>query len=177
MNRSLHRGMRMRQSSLPREWGTTVRYLPLAVLVVVLNFAANDMAHCQGINIVDNVALTITTGIPNGQPLPVQDAGTRLRFRRQTVDTKITVTTSCPNQHFGLSVFAAGLTHGVAAPEVTLTNGMPETDFVTDIPARTGGSPQAECALRYTASATFAQGNSVELGPDIHTVRYTLIAQ
>jgi hypothetical protein len=133
--------------------------------------------HAQNVNLIGNPTLAITTGIPGGEPLPIQDASSRLRFRRQTVITKITVTTSCLNQHFTLSVFATGLTHGSAAPEVMLTNAMPETDFVTDIPARTGGSPQGECTLRYTASATFAQGNSIELGADIHTVRYTLIAQ
>lgn len=136
-----------------------------------------EKAKSQDINLTGNVTMTITTGIPNGQTVPVQDATSRLRFRRQTVITKITVATSCPAQHFGLSVRATALTHGTAAPEVTLTNGMPETDFVTDIPARAGGSPQAECTPNYTASATFAQGNSVELGPDVHTVRYTLIAQ
>ena len=149
----------------------------LVALATSLIFAATDLAYGQDINVGGNAALMITTGIPNGQPLPVQDASVRLRFRRQTVAAKITVATGCPNQHFTLAVVATGLTHGIAAPEVTLTNGMPETDFVTNIPARAGGSPQAECTLRYTASATFAQGNSVELGPDIHTVRYTLIAQ
>jgi len=145
----------------------------LVVLVVVMTEAARG----QDVNLVGSVAVTITTGIPNGQPISVQDATSRLRFRRQPVITKITVATSCPAQHFGLSVLATALTHGTPAPAVTLTNGMPETDFITDIPARVGGSPQAECTLSYTASATFAQGNSVELGPDVHTVRYTLIAQ
>jgi hypothetical protein len=152
---------------------------PIGRLSVLFFFigVAFETAYGQDINIVGNVALTITTGIPNGQPLPVQDASARLRFRRQGIVTKITVATSCPNQHFTLSVVATGLTHGIAAPAVSLTNGMPETTFVTDIPARIGGSPQSECTLQYSASATFAQGNSVELGPDVHTVRYTLIAQ
>lgn len=151
--------------------------LSLAVLVVSLIFVTPEDVRAQNINIVGNVTLTISTGIPGGQPLPVQDAGARLRFRRQAVVTKITVVTVCPNQHYSLWVVATGLTHGIAAPEVLLIDGMPETDFVTDIPARVGGSPQAECVLQYTASATYAQGNSLELGPDVHTVRYTLIAQ
>ena len=157
----------------PAAWRPMGRLLFLCFFIGV----AFETAYSQDINLVGNVTLTIATGIPNGQPVPVQDASARLRFRRQTVATKITVATSCPNQHFTLSVVATGLTHGVAAPAVALTNGMPETNFVTDIPARVTGSPQAECVLQYSASATFAQGNSVELGPDVHTVRYTLIAQ
>lgn len=151
--------------------------LSLVAFLASLVILAAGRVEAQDINVVGNVTLTLSTGIPGGQPLPVQDAGARLRFRRQTVVTKITVATVCPNQHFALAVLATGLTHGVAAPEVTLIDGMPERDFVRDIPARVGGSPQAECALRYTASATYAQGNSLELGPDVHTVRYTLIAQ
>lgn len=162
-----------RRPRWPAAWRAIGR---LSVLIFFLGVVF-EAGYSQDINIVGSVTLTITTGIPNGQPVPVQDVSARLRFRRQTVVTKITVATSCPNQHFILSVVATGLTHGVAAPVVSLTNGMPETNFVTDIPARVSGSPQAECVLRYSASATFAQGNSVELGPDIHTVRYTLIAQ
>ena len=154
-----------------------VRRLLGSLIPFLLGVAMTEEMQGQDVNLIGNVAITIVAGIPNGQPVPVQDATSRLRFRRQTVVTKITVVTSCPAQHFGLSVLATALTHGTAAPEVTLTNGMPETDFIRDIPARTGGSPQADCTLRYTASATFAQGNSVELGPDVHTVRYTLIAQ
>jgi hypothetical protein len=160
-----------------REGWQGVLRVSVGALAAFQILAIDNPVYAQDINVGGNVALTITTGVPNGQPLPVQNASVRLRFRRQTVTTKITVATSCPNQHFVLSVVAAGLTHGIAAPQVALTNGMPETDFVTNIPARAGGSPQAECTLSYTASATFAQGNSVELGPDIHTVRYTLIAQ
>lgn len=170
-------GMRPATSSsarpCPRHALTCCLVGSLILFVIVMT----EKAQSQDVNLVGNVAVTITTGIPNGQPVPVQDVTSRLRYRRQTVVTKITVATSCPAQHFALSVLATAISHGTAAPEVTLTNGMPETDFIRDIPARAGGSPQADCTLRYTASATFAQGNSVELGPDVHTVRYTLIAQ
>lgn len=167
--------------SLPPRWIVgrlkAIRGAAILTASLTLLLAANEPAFCQAINIVGNVTMSITTGIPDGQPIPVQDVSARLRYRKQTEITKITVTTSCPSQHFTLSVSATGLTDGVAAPEVALVNAMPETDFITDIPARAGGSPQAQCTLQYRASATFAQGNSIDLGPDVHTVRYTLIAQ
>jgi hypothetical protein len=56
-----------------------------------------------------------------------------------------------------------------------LTNGMPETDFVTSIPW--GFFTYSTCTVQYTASATFADGNSAEQGNDVHTVTYTLVGQ
>jgi len=72
-------------------------------------------------------------------------------------------------------VVATNVSSGVAAPQVTLSNGMLATDIIRSIP--TGGTLNKSCTLRYTASATFAQGNSTELGTDVHTVTYTLMAQ
>ena len=89
--------------------------------------------------------------------------------------TKITVSTSCPGQRFTLTVLATNLTYGVAAPQVTLFNGMPATNFVLNIP--TGNPVHKTCTHQYTASATFAQGNSAELGNDVHAITYTLVAQ
>ncbi|HTY57623.1 MAG TPA: hypothetical protein VMF59_02360, partial [Bacteroidota bacterium] len=89
--------------------------------------------------------------------------------------SKITVAASCPGQRFSLSVLATNLTYGVAAPQVTLFNGMLATDFVKSIP--TGNPLNKTCTLQYTASSTFAQGNSTELGNDVYTVTYTLVAQ
>ena len=130
----------------------------------------------QGMNINGgNVVLGITTGLPGLQPLSVTNTATRLTFKRQADITKVTVATSCPGQDFTLTVLATSVTAGTAAPEVTLTNGMLAVDFIRDIPVR---PPVNEtCTLRYTASATFAQGNSVELGDDVHTVTYTIITQ
>ena len=176
MKRLCHRYARPGHPRPILESHDVARRFPLAAFLLLLVVATSGRVYSQ-MFILGNVSLTITTGMPNGQPLPAQDASARLLYFRPTVITKITVTTSCPNQHFSLAVFATGLTYGVAAPEVTMTNGMPETNFVTDIPARTSGLGLTLFTLRYTASATFAQGNSVDLGPDVHTVRYTLIAQ
>jgi len=122
-----------------------------------------------------NPLLSVTTGTAGAQPVAVTNTSTSLRFRRQTVITKITVSTSCPGQRFSLAVLATNLTYGVAAPQVTLLNGMPATDFILNLP--TNGTLNKTCTLLYTASATFAQGNSTELGNDVHAVTYTLVAQ
>ena len=86
----------------------------------------------------------------------------------------MTVAATCPGQRFGLKVLAVGPTVGVAAPEVTLVDGMPATDFITNIPI--GGNPVSTCTIRYTASATFDQGNSTDLGTDAYSVTFTLVA-
>ncbi len=119
--------------------------------------------------------LTITTGTAQAQPAPVQNTSCSLRWKTLDVVAKITVATSCPSQHFSLSVLAINVNRASAAPEVNLLDGMPAADFITDI--QTGNPNPRNATLQYTASATYEQGNSVDLGNDVHTVTYTLVAQ
>jgi len=119
--------------------------------------------------------MNVTTGTAGAQPVAVTNTTATLRFRRENVITKITVAASCPGQRFSLAVLATNLTYGIAAPQVSLFNGMLATNFVLSIP--TGGTLNKTCTLRYTASATFAQGNSTELGNDVYSITYTLVAQ
>jgi hypothetical protein len=119
--------------------------------------------------------MSITDGVADGDLLPIVNTSASLRWRRLSVLAKITVSTTCPGQRFTLKVFAVNPSEGVAAPEVTLTTGAPAVDLVTNMPG--GGPRNNDCILRYTASATFSQGNSAELGNDVHTVRYTIVAQ
>jgi len=122
-----------------------------------------------------NPLLTVTTAVIGSEPVAVTNTSTTLAYSKQGVITKITVATVCAGQRFTLQVLATGVTKGTAASQVTLTNGMLATDFIRDIPKT--GSPSGTAILQYTASATFAQGNSVELGNDVHSVSYTLVAQ
>ena len=122
-----------------------------------------------------NPNISITTGIAGGTMNSVVNTTSSIRYNKQSVITKITVKTSCPSQSFGLQVVATGVTKGVAAPAVSLIDGMLAVDFITSIP--NSGFTNATPTLQYTASATFAQGNSAELGNDVHTVTYTLQAQ
>ncbi|MEP0821648.1 MAG: hypothetical protein HRF44_02245 [Ignavibacterium sp.] len=122
-----------------------------------------------------NVTLSITTGLAGAEPLPVQNTASRLRYRRSFTVQKITVTSNCPGQNFSLTVVATNVTAGTASPQVTLSDGMPPIDFITNIPS--GFFTNATATLNYTAWATFAQGNSTELGDDVHTVTYTISAQ
>ena len=122
-----------------------------------------------------NQVLSVTTALAGQEPASATNTNSSLRYRRQALNAKITVATSCPAQKFTLRTLATGVTVGTAAPEVTLSNGMPATDFITNIPSGAGGFVTS--TLQYTASATFAQGNSAEQGNDVHTVTYTLVAQ
>lgn len=123
-----------------------------------------------------NVTLAITTGIPGPVPPSVSSSTTTLRWSQERVTTKVTIATRCPGQKFTLRVLATGVSGGgTPAPEATLQDGMLATDFVLDIPPRRPNN--GSCTVRYTAVAPFEQGNSTELGDDVHTVTYTLVAQ
>jgi len=123
-----------------------------------------------------NPTMTITTGVAGGSPVSVTDGSITIRYRLQNNITKITVRTTCLGQRFNLAVVATSVPQGTAAPQVTLTNGMLDADLIVNIPPKPPNRNQTATVL-YTASATFAQGNSAELGNDVHTVTYTLIDQ
>jgi hypothetical protein len=120
--------------------------------------------------------LYINTALPGQQPFPVANTATTLVWINGTVARKISVATICPGQKFTLSVLATTTNAGIPAPEVQLTDGMLGVDFITDIPPR-GSFISWSTQVRYTASATFEQGNSLELGDDQHTVTYTITDQ
>lgn len=123
-----------------------------------------------------NITLTITTALAGSEPIAITNTATTVRYRREDVITKLTVATICPGQRFNLGVSATAVGAGTPAPQVSLMNGMLAADFITGIPPR---PPAAfvTASLQYVASSTFAQGNSAELGDDVHTVTYTLVAQ
>ncbi|MEX1138338.1 MAG: hypothetical protein WEB33_02345 [Bacteroidota bacterium] len=123
-----------------------------------------------------NITLAVTTAFAGSEPMAVTNTITTVRYQKQAVVTKITVATICPGQKFNLGVSATAVGGGTPAPQVTLMNGMLATDFITGIPPRPPGG-FLTASLQYVASSTFAQGNSAELGDDVHTVTYTLIAQ
>ena len=150
----------------------TSRFLICAAMLLVGASVGHAQISVQG----GNQVLTISTALPGSEPIAVTNTSAQIRYSRQTYITKVTVYTTCPGQHFNLTVVAVSPGDGVAAPTVTLQDGLPAADFITDIPAKPPGGNKT-ATLQYTASSTFAQGNSAELGDDVHTVTYTLTAQ
>jgi len=152
------------------------RTLTLSIAVFGLLVAAREASFSQFmINVQGpSPSLTIATGTVSA-PNPVVNTSSRLRYRRWLIPTKVTVSSVCAGQSFNLRVVATGATIGIAAPEVSLTSGMPEADFITGI--LPGFLTQGVATLRYTASATFQQGNSTDFANDVHTVTYTIVAQ
>ena len=146
--------------------------LAILILLTPKASAQNGLMTIGG----GNTTINITTGPAGGQPVAVVDVTGTLKYWRQAAIAKVTVKTACPTQAFNLSVVATGVTRGVAAPAVSLVNGMAAVDFITSIPSAAGWT-SATITLQYTASSTFAQGNSAELGNDVHTVTYTLQVQ
>ena len=124
-----------------------------------------------------NQLLQITTALPGQEPTVAVNTATSLRYRRQPVTTKITISTNCPGQSFTLRVRAVSVQDGTPAPAITLTSGMPAVDLIRDIPGQAVNPPIRRATLEYTASATFEQGNSTELGVDAHVITFTHVAQ
>lgn len=123
-----------------------------------------------------NQTMTITTAAAGAQPTAVTNTAVRLRIREQAAISKVTAQTSCPGQSFDLTVVVTSSPIGTIAPSVNLIDGMLPGDILTNIPA-TGSNALRTVRLLYTASATFAQGNTAEMGSDVHTITYTIIAQ
>lgn len=156
---------------------TRISVSDVIVVGALLIFAAavEDVAAQVQVN-GGNITLAVTTALASSEPLAVTNTVTSIRYRRENVITKLTVSTICPGQRFNLRVLATAVGAGTAAPQVTLAHGMLATDFITGIPPRPPAAFET-ASLQYTGSATFAQGNSAELGDDVHTVTYTLVAQ
>ena len=151
-------------------------FLHSMILVSVLGIVLPAAGASQALRVNGgNQTMTITTGIAGGQPTSVLNTTCTLRYTKQAKISKITIATSCPGQSFELYVLATSVTRGTAAPQVSLVNGNPAMDLITGIPAT--GFTNATCTLQFTASATFAEGNSTELGNDVHAITYTLLAQ
>ncbi|MCX6135161.1 MAG: hypothetical protein NTU47_15225 [Ignavibacteriales bacterium] len=159
-----------------RESHTRLGALLLMVLFAAGVLVTRTQAQNGTITMSGNVATTITTGAAGAQPVPDVDVSRTLKYWKKGAIAKITVRTVCPTQSFTLKVLATGVTRGSAAGEVTLVDGALDVDFIKDIPS-TGAWTNATITLQFTASATFAQGNSVELGNDSHTVTFTLQVQ
>ena len=145
---------------------------------LVLAICATATAGAQALSVAGgNQVLQITSAQPGQQPTPVVNTLTTLRYRWQAQVSKITISTSCPGQRFSLHARAASTQDGSPAPAVTLTHGMPAADLIRDIPAWWFLPLTRQATVEYTASATFEQGNSTELGADSHVITFTLVAQ
>jgi len=154
-----------------------IHFSRYALLVFFSLVASTGWLYAQLTLAGGNPTLSITTGMAGAEPIAVVNTATTIDYEKSASVQKITVLTSCLGQSFTLKVVATGASFGTPAPEVTLTQGMLATDLITGIPSKPPGPNKGSCTLRYTASATFAQGNSSEQGNDVHTVTYTILAQ
>lgn len=147
------------------------RIIHIFVLLVIVQTLSVGQITMKG----GDISLPLTTGTIDGLMVEVVNSANSISVAKQDVVIKVTVITSCPGQKFGLRVLAVGPSKGTAAPEITLVNGNPALDFITGIAVKP--AKPTTCTLQYTASASFSQGNSIELGDDVHTVTYTVQAQ
>jgi hypothetical protein len=145
----------------------------LLALVLLTSSPASSQAEMTVLG--GNPSMAISAAVTGQEPTSITNTTCTLQWRRHNVLTKVTVATACPGQRFTLSVVATSVSSGTAAPTVNLVNNMLAADFIVGIP--TSGTATKTCRLSYTASASFAQGNSTELGNDVHVVTYTLQAQ
>jgi hypothetical protein len=148
------------------------RYLMLAAAAALFGRSA---MNAQALSIIGgNQTMTVTTATVGSQPTAVNNTNVRLRVREQAAISKVTAQTSCPGQSFNLRVVVTSSPVGTIAPAVNLVNGMPATDILTSIPV---GTRLRTVRIQYTASATFDQGTTADMGADVHTITYTLVAQ
>ncbi|HET6566507.1 MAG TPA: hypothetical protein VFG50_00995 [Rhodothermales bacterium] len=113
--------------------------------------------------------------VQTGGWLPVDaTVETKILFKRQSIQTKVTVQTACPGQSFFLAVTALSPTAGYSAGPVLLRNGMAPTDLIVHVPS---GTRREQARLLYVASATDEQGNSDQEGADVHVVTYTIVQE
>ncbi len=153
-----------------------MRTLRSALASAIALFLVGGISYAQLSVGGGNISMTVSAGIAGGEPVAVTNSSISLQYRLQTRVTKITVRTNCPGQRFNLAAVATSVPQGTAAPQVTLTNGMLDVDLIVSIPKRPPNTVQT-ATLLFTASSTFAQGNSAELGNDVHAITYTLIEQ
>jgi len=146
-------------------------WISICVPVVILLSVSSSTVFSQLTVEATPPPLTISTALPGSEPTAVQDASTRLRIRRQAVVAKVTVATNCVGQKFTLKALAVSNEAGNPAPEVTLVHNAPAADFLVNLP--TTGPGNVRTNVRFTASATYAQGTGI----DSHTVTYTHVAQ
>jgi hypothetical protein len=123
------------------------------------------------INILDPNSATMQPASAVKTTATLQYSASNRRIRKVTVGATIT------NEHYSLLVQATNVPagHGVAQPPVDLMNIATAADFIRDIPTRAG---TATCTLQYTATATYADGNTTENGGNtVVMVTYTQVAQ
>jgi hypothetical protein len=129
--------------------------------VTVTVNAINEIAITGG-----NITLTISAASAGADPNAVTSSACGLNWTTNEATKKITAASDQPTPSFTLKVLAQALTGGTAAAEATLSN-TTDHDVVTGISTTTGN-----CTLRYTATATAAQGT----GSVVHEVTYTITA-
>ena len=116
-----------------------------------------------------NITLTISTATAGSEPDSVTNNTCSLDWSTNENNKKITVETDIASPTFTLKVEAVNISGtgnkvGTAVGEITLS--ITPQDFIERISEAT-----ASCTLKYTASATAAQGT----GSDVHTITYTIL--
>ena len=120
----------------------------------------NELAVSGG-----NVTLTINSATAGSDPDNDDDVSTcDLLWTTNDASKKIVAKTSLAAPTFTLKAVAESVSGGSAAAEVTLNT--TDQDFVTGVATTVGN-----CDIRYTASATAAEGT----GSDVHTITYTIV--
>lgn len=117
-----------------------------------------------------DLSLAISTATAGQEPDAAIDESTLLRFRKANAGEptlKITVATSLASPSFVLEAGAVDVEAGNSTG--TLILGTTAQDLLTDI----SNKANKTCHVRYSASATVAEGT----GADSHTVTFTIVAQ
>jgi hypothetical protein len=145
----------------------------LAIAAVLLLCASGRGADLTLLN--GDVNLVISSATAGQQPDPVTNETAQLNWTTLVADPikKIVASTNQGSPHFTLTLRAIGVNsgHGTALGQIAVTP-VP-ADLIGSIPADITAGDPGQCSLRYTASATAANGT----GTDSHTVTFTILDQ
>ncbi len=166
----LYKGRQRRARRVIRPITSCISLLAAALLFFPVEVWGADVTILGG-----NVGLTISSATAGQQPNSVTNEICQLQWSTLVSDStkKVTAQTSMGAPSFALSICAVNVSagDGSAAGEVTLSTA--PLDFVLSIPAGIPASDPGSCTLRYTASATAADGT----GTNMHTITFTIVDQ
>ncbi|HEY3296331.1 MAG TPA: hypothetical protein VGL38_12965 [bacterium] len=141
-----------------------------AILLLTAVVRGADLAVLNG-----DVELTVSSATAGQQPIAATSETCQLQWTTLVADAtkKITAQSSLATPSFVLTVNAVSISagDGTAAGPVTLSTSA--GDLIVNIPAGVLVSDPGTCTLRYTASATAANGT----GSDSHTITFTIVDQ
>jgi hypothetical protein len=152
----------------------------LILFLLVFSTEVLDAQAHRDVSLSGDVTIQISNGSATAQPPPVTDGSTIMTYNNghPVKLMKITVSVSSfQNNRYLLTAKAINVPAGAGTAQslVNITNLAAAADFIRDIP---NDGVNNTCNIRYIATATYADGCSIQNGGDtICQLTYTMVRQ